>query len=56
MSGETGGTPLNHLSLLIDQGANVCTTHALFKMLNREIYEKLKGQNYTLICRILDLM
>jgi hypothetical protein len=43
------GKKLNHLSSLIDEGANVCTTHALFKMLNKEIYQKLSEQNYTLV-------
>jgi hypothetical protein len=40
---------LHHLSTLIDEGANICTTHALFRLLNRDIYEKVKEQNYTLI-------
>jgi hypothetical protein len=43
------GRKLNHLSILIDEGANICTTHALFRLLNRDIYEKLKRQNYTLV-------
>jgi hypothetical protein len=43
------GRKLNHLSALIEQGANICTTHALFRMLNKEVYEKLRKQNYTLV-------
>lgn len=43
------GRKLHHLSTLIDEGSNICTTHALFRLLNREIYEKLKRQNYILI-------
>jgi hypothetical protein len=43
------GRKLHHLSTLIDQGSNICTTHALFRLLNRDIYEKLKRQNYILI-------
>jgi hypothetical protein len=43
------GRKLHHLSTLIDDGANICTTHALFRLLNRSIYEKLKQQNYILI-------
>jgi len=40
---------LHHLSTLIEEGANICTTHALFKLLSRDIYEKLRRQNYILI-------
>jgi hypothetical protein len=43
------GRKLHHLATLIDEGANICTTHALFSMLNRAIYEKLKEQNYILV-------
>jgi hypothetical protein len=43
------GRKLHHLSTLIDEGSNICTTHALFRLLTRDIYEKLKRQNYTLI-------
>lgn len=46
---KMGGKKLNHLSDLIDEGANVCTTHALFKMVNKEVYRKLADQNYTLV-------
>src|SRR4051794_1621884 len=28
------GRKLHHLSTLIDEGANICTTHALFTLLN----------------------
>jgi hypothetical protein len=44
-----GGKKLNHLASLVAEGANICTTHALFKLLNRDICEKLNGQGYTLI-------
>ena len=40
---------LYHLSTLIEEGANICTTHALFRLLNRDIYRKLREQNYTLV-------
>lgn len=43
------GRKLHHLSTLIEEGANICTTHALFRLLNRDIYEKLKEQNYVLV-------
>ncbi|NBJ12568.1 hypothetical protein [Microvirga arsenatis] len=43
------GRKLHHLSTLLDEGANICTTHALFSLLNREIYEKLRRQKYALI-------
>jgi hypothetical protein len=43
------GKKLNHLCDLIEEGANICTTHALFRLLNREVYQKLKDQNYTLV-------
>ncbi|MBQ0824175.1 DEAD/DEAH box helicase family protein [Microvirga sp. HBU67558] len=43
------GRKLHHLSTLIEEGANICTTHALFRLLTRDIYEKLSQQNYTLI-------
>lgn len=43
------GRKLHHLSTLIEEGANICTTHALFRLLNRGIYEKLKQRNYILV-------
>jgi len=43
------GKKLYHLSSLIEQGANICTTHALFQNLTKNICEKLKAQNYTLV-------
>lgn len=43
------GRKLYHLAKLIEAGENICTTHALFSMINREIYEQLKKQNYTLV-------
>ncbi|MEY9403234.1 hypothetical protein ABIF66_001373 [Bradyrhizobium japonicum] len=43
------GRKLFHLEKLIEGGHNICTTHALFSMLNKRIYERLREQNYTLI-------
>jgi hypothetical protein len=43
------GRKLHHLSSLVEQGANICTTHALFRLLNRDVYEKLKAKNYILV-------
>jgi hypothetical protein len=43
------GRKLHHLSTLIEEGANICTTHALFRLLNRDIYRKLREQNYILV-------
>jgi hypothetical protein len=43
------GKKLNHLSDLIDEGANVCTTHALFRLLDKKVYAKVTDQNYTLV-------
>ncbi|WP_363347251.1 DEAD/DEAH box helicase family protein [Methylocystis echinoides] len=40
---------LYHLERLIDDGENVVTTHALFRMLDRTIYGKLKSKGYKLI-------
>jgi hypothetical protein len=40
---------LYHLANLIADGENIVTTHALFKMLNRSIYQQLLTQRYTLI-------
>jgi hypothetical protein len=40
---------LYHLDLLIEAGENIVTTHALFKMLTRDIYKKLLEQGYTLV-------
>src|SRR5215471_10514123 len=39
------GRKLYHLTKLLAAGENVCTTHALFSMLNRETYELLQKQN-----------
>jgi len=43
------GRKLWDLGRLILEGRNVCTTHALFSMLTREIYDLLRERNYTLI-------
>ena len=37
------------LEHLVRSGENVCATHALFKLLNRDIYDELKQQGYTLV-------
>jgi hypothetical protein len=43
------GRKLHHLKTLISEGQNVVTTHALFRMLDRDIYAKLKAEKYVLI-------
>ena len=43
------GRKLWDFGRLIAEGHNICTTHALFAMLTREIYELLRERNYTLI-------
>ena len=43
------GRKLHHLKTLVSEGRNIVTTHALFRMLDRDIYAKLKAQNYVLI-------
>jgi hypothetical protein len=43
------GRKLWDLGRLIAEGRNVCTTHALFSMLTREIYDLLRERNYTLV-------
>jgi hypothetical protein len=43
------GRKLWDFERLIAEGQNVCTTHALFSMLTRDIYELLRERNYTLI-------
>jgi hypothetical protein len=43
------GRKYYHLRSLIEKGENVCTTHALFRILDGEVYKLLKAQNYTLI-------
>jgi hypothetical protein len=43
------GRKLHHLKTLVSDGQNVVTTHQLFRMLDRDIYAKLKAQNYVLI-------
>ena len=43
------GRKLHHLKTLISEGQNVVTTHALFRMLDRDIYDKLRASNYVLI-------
>ncbi|MFN3890763.1 MAG: hypothetical protein ACK4MV_10230 [Beijerinckiaceae bacterium] len=44
-----GGSKVNHLVELVDAGENIVTTHVLFKMLTKEISEKLKKQKYMLV-------
>lgn len=43
------GRKLHHLETLIRDGENICCTHALFSMLNKEIYTLLKDAGYTLV-------
>lgn len=43
------GKKLYHLEALIDEGHNICTTHALFSMLNQDIYKALQKRNYKLV-------
>lgn len=43
------GKKYYHLQQLVEQGENIVTTHALFRMLDRALYEKLKEQGYVLI-------
>lgn len=43
------GRKLHHLKTLVDNGENIVTTHALFRMLDRGLYAKLKADNYVLI-------
>jgi hypothetical protein len=43
------GRKLYDLERRIEAGENIVTTHALFKLLNRSIYKKLQGQDYSLI-------
>lgn len=46
LKGETKSKNLNHL---LEQGKDICTTHALFKMANAETRELIRNNNYTLI-------
>ena len=43
------GKKLNHLLTLIEAGANIATTHALFRLLTKEMHEAIQTQNYVLI-------
>lgn len=43
------GQKLYDLRRLITEGENIVTTHALFKMLDRDLYQRLKDQGYTLV-------
>jgi hypothetical protein len=43
------GRKLYHLETLVAQGANICTTHTLFKLITKRISEKIKDEGYTLI-------
>lgn len=43
------GKKLFHLLELIERGENIVTTHALFKLIDRDIYKAIKNENYTLI-------
>jgi hypothetical protein len=43
------GRKLHHLKTLVSESQNIVTTHQLFRMLDRDIYAKLKASNYVLI-------
>lgn len=43
------GRKLFHLESLISQGANICTTHALFRQITSDMCAQVKGQGYTLV-------
>ena len=38
-----------HLEKLIEEGANICTTHKLFSLLDQKVYRLLRERNYVLI-------
>jgi hypothetical protein len=46
---KNGETKLEDLHRLLYMGADICTTHALFKRANKETRELIQSQNYTLI-------
>lgn len=43
------GRKLHHLEMLVREGRNIVSTHALFSLLTREIFDLLKQGNYVLI-------
>lgn len=43
------GRKFCHLETLIDEGRNICTTHALFKLMTKEVCDKIIGKGYILI-------
>lgn len=46
---KDGRTKLEHLHELLKDGKDICTTHSLFHMANKETRQLLKDHNYTLI-------
>jgi len=40
---------LYHLESLIAEGVNICTTHALFRRITKDMCAQVKGQGYTLV-------
>lgn len=44
-----GGRKINGLNRMIREGRNICSTHSLFRRFNRETYEALEEQGYTLV-------
>jgi hypothetical protein len=40
---------LYHLESLIAEGANICTTHALFRQITKDMCAQVRGQGYTLV-------
>ena len=43
------GRKLHHLESLIGRGANICTTHSLFKLITKDMCAEVKAQGYTLV-------
>ncbi|MEO9737668.1 MAG: DEAD/DEAH box helicase family protein, partial [Lentilitoribacter sp.] len=43
------GRKLHHLETLVREGRNIVSTHALFRLLNRDIFRLLQDENYVLI-------
>ncbi len=43
------GRKLNHLKELLQEEENICTTHALFSMINRDVYDVIAKKRYVLV-------
>jgi hypothetical protein len=46
---KNGDTKLDHLHQLLREGKDICTTHALFQLANKETRRLIEESNYTLI-------